>query len=222
MFDGLVDHYDRLNRLLSWGLDRRWRAAACRSLDLAPGSRVLDLGCGSGDLSLALTPRFRVVGLDISERMLRLAARRLAGRAALLRGSVFQLPFPAAAFDGLVSGFVLRNLYDLPAAFAEMARVVAPGGRVALLDAVEPGNPLVRRLFDAYFGRVAPALGALVGQRRAYQYLVRSLAHLPPPRQLCRLLEEAGFSDCRARPLQLGAVTLLTAARRSASEGSES
>jgi len=213
MFDGLVRRYDLLNTVLSLGLDRRWRAAAIGTLDLPPRAKVLDLGCGSGVLSQLLADRATVVGLDVSQEMLRLAQQRMAGRVHLVRGSAFQLPFRGGSFDAAVSGFVLRNLRDLNGAFRELARVLRPGGQIALLDATQPPNALVRRLFDAYFGLAAPALGALVGQRQAYRYLVRSLAHLPPAPELCAMLEAAGFNNCIARPLDFGAVPLFTARR---------
>ena len=108
---------------------------------------------------------------------------------------------------------MLRNLFDLPTAFRELARVVEPGGRVALVDITEPRSRPIRRMFDAYFGTVAPALGALVGKRDAYRYLVRSLAQLPPPADVCAMLEGAGFDEALATPLTAGMVTLFTAMR---------
>jgi demethylmenaquinone methyltransferase/2-methoxy-6-polyprenyl-1,4-benzoquinol methylase len=134
---------------------------------------------------------------------------------ALVQGSVFALPFGDASFEGAVSGFVLRNLRDLRSAFAEVARVLRPGAAVAFVDITEPGHPLVRSLFRAYFDRAAPTLGRLVGRGEAYAYLVSSLAQLPPPQEVCRLLEGAGFERCRARPLTSGVATLFTG-RRSA------
>jgi demethylmenaquinone methyltransferase/2-methoxy-6-polyprenyl-1,4-benzoquinol methylase len=214
MFDRIVDRYDLLNDLLSLGLDRWWRRTAAAAVDVPPGTWVLDLGCGTGRLGLRLAGRARVVGLDVSPAMLSRARETAVGRVAFVQGSAFRLPFASGAFGGAVSGFVLRNLSDLPGAFTELARVVAPGGRIALVDATEPPNPAFRRLFDAYFGTMAPALGRLVGKGDAYRYLVGSLAQIPPSAQVCRLLGEAGFGECRARGLTGGVATLFTAVRR--------
>jgi demethylmenaquinone methyltransferase/2-methoxy-6-polyprenyl-1,4-benzoquinol methylase len=213
MFDGLVARYDLVNDVLSFGLDRWWRRAAAAALRAAPGNRVLDLGCGTGRLGALLSARHPVTGLDISFAMLRQARRRSARRLALVQGSAFRLPFADGTFGGAVSAFVLRNLDDLPVAFEELARVVADGGGIALVDISEPSRPWVRRLFDAYFGVAAPALGALVGKRNEYGYLVRSLAHLPPPEELREMLSRAGFVECRARALTGGMITLLSATR---------
>ena len=213
MFDGLVERYDLLNDVLSFGLDRWWRRAAAAALQAAPGDRALDLGCGTGRLGALLSARHPVTGLDVSFAMLRRARRRSAGRLALVQGSAFRLPFADGAFGGAVSAFVLRNLDDLPAAFAELARVVADGGGIALIDITEPSRPWVRRLFHAYFSVAAPAVGALAGKREEYGYLVRSLAHLPAPEELCEMLTRAGFVECRARTLTGGMVTLLVATR---------
>lgn len=215
MFDSLVDRYDLVNDLLSLGLVRQWRRAVARTLRIAPWQRVLDLGCGTGRLAERLAPRHRVVGLDVSQAMLHAARERLEarGRIPLVRGSAFRLPFADASFGGAASAFVLRNLDDLPGAFAELARVVGPGGRVAIVDITEPRSPVLRRGFDAYFGTVAPALGSLVGRGEAYRYLVRSLAQLPPPQEVSGLLRAAGFARCSARPLFPGTATLWTATR---------
>jgi demethylmenaquinone methyltransferase/2-methoxy-6-polyprenyl-1,4-benzoquinol methylase len=213
MFDGLVDRYDLVNEVLSFGLDRWWRRAAAAALQAAPGDRVLDLGCGTGRLGALLTARHPVTGLDVSFAMLRQARQRSAGLPALVQGSAFRLPFADGTFGGAVSAFVLRNLADLSAAFAELARVVADGGRIALIDITEPSRPRVRRLFDAYFSVAAPALGTLVGKREEYGYLVRSLAYLPAPEELRQMLSRAGFIECRARALTGGMVTLLSATR---------
>jgi demethylmenaquinone methyltransferase/2-methoxy-6-polyprenyl-1,4-benzoquinol methylase len=223
MFDGIADRYDLLNGLLSFGLDRRWRVAAARAVEPGVwcGGRVLDLGCGTGELALTVARRATwatVTGVDLSPGMLGLARRRIADSRharviTLVRGSAFALPFADAAFRAAVSGFVLRNIDGLAEAFTELARVVRPGGRIALVDVTEPPNPVLRRVFDAYFGAAAPALGALAGRREAYRYLVRSLAQLPPPAEVCRLLTLAGFDQAAARPLTGGIVTLFTAVR---------
>jgi demethylmenaquinone methyltransferase/2-methoxy-6-polyprenyl-1,4-benzoquinol methylase len=214
MFDEIVDRYDLLNGVLSMGLDRGWRHAAARAIPiLGPNDRVLDLGCGTGKLGALLAGRARVTGLDVSREMLARARRTNGNRLMLVQGSAFALPFEDAAFAGAVSGFVLRNLDDLMKAFSELARVLRAGGHVALVDITEPRPPLLRKAFDAYFGAVAPALGALVGKRDAYRYLVRSLAQLPPQDEVCELLNGSGFVGSRARPLTGGMVTLFEATR---------
>lgn len=218
LFDDVVERYDLLNGVLSLGLDRLWRRAAARAVVDAHGP-LLDLGCGTGDLTALLAARHAVVGVDVSAGMLARAQRKLRGRAALARASAFSLPFAPGAFAGAASAFVLRNLDDLPSAFAQLARVVRPGGPVALVDITEPPNPLLRRAFDAYFGGMAPALGSLVGKREAYRYLVRSLAQLPPPDRVVAALGNAGFDAVRARPLTGGMVTLFTARRSGEGEG---
>jgi demethylmenaquinone methyltransferase/2-methoxy-6-polyprenyl-1,4-benzoquinol methylase len=213
MFDDVVERYDLLNDLLSLGLDRRWRRRAAEAIRVRPGDRVLDLGCGTGKLGWAVATRARVVGVDVSFGMLSRARRDSGGRLRLVQGSAFRLPFADEVFAAAVSGFVLRNLNDLGTAFDELFRVLAPGATVALVDATEPSYPYFRRLFDAYFRAVAPALGALVGRRAAYRYLARSLAQIPSPEGMGRLLADAGFGRCRAQRLTGGMVTLFTAMR---------
>lgn len=221
MFDDIVRRYDLLNDLLSLGLARSWRMATVRAVAVGPDDVVLDVGTGTGDLARLLSERAgRTVAVDLSHSMLIAARAKARSRAILAEASVFSLPFGDATFDAVVSAFVLRNLEDLEAAFAEMARVTRPGGRVALVDITEPRGPLLRRAFDAYFRVAAPAVGALVGKREAYRYLSRSLAQLPPPPEVCRLLERSGFRDAEARALTGGMVTLFVATRASsAAEG---
>jgi demethylmenaquinone methyltransferase / 2-methoxy-6-polyprenyl-1,4-benzoquinol methylase len=211
MFDDVVPRYDLLNDLLSAGWNRRWRRATATALVVEPGFRVLDLGCGTGRLGELLRPT-PVVGVDLSLPMLVEARRRVGGRA-FVQGSAFRLPFRDRSFGGAVSGFVLRNLDDLPGAFGELGRVVRPGGAVSIVDITEPPGRLRRAAFDAYFRVAAPALGALAGRRAEYRYLVRSLANLPPPERVGKLLAAAGWEDVRWRTLPPGMVTLWTARR---------
>jgi demethylmenaquinone methyltransferase/2-methoxy-6-polyprenyl-1,4-benzoquinol methylase len=214
MFDRIVRKYDLMNTLLSLGLDRWWRSRTARVLRVSAGDRVLDLGCGTGKLGMLFVPRrATVVGVDVSEEMLHDARRQHGAALELARGSAFRLPFADAAFRGATSGFVLRNLVDLPAAFAELARVIEPGGTLALVDITGPQDPLLRKGFDLYFRTVAPLLGALVGQRDPYRYLSRSLEQLPGPEGVRELLQEAGFARAEARALSLGMVTLWIAER---------
>jgi demethylmenaquinone methyltransferase/2-methoxy-6-polyprenyl-1,4-benzoquinol methylase len=214
MFDGLAGRYDLMNLVLSLGLDRAWRRAAAKAAASRQGDLVLDLGCGTGDLSAALVRAgARVVGLDASAGMLAAAAARDLRGVDLVRGSAFRIPFHEGAFGGVASAFVLRNLDDLPGAFRELARVTRPNGRLALVDITEPPWRAIRTGFDAYFRVAAPALGALSGHPGEYRYLVASVAHLPPATDLCAELRRAGFERVRARPLTGGVVTLFTGNR---------
>jgi demethylmenaquinone methyltransferase/2-methoxy-6-polyprenyl-1,4-benzoquinol methylase len=210
MFDAIVPRYDLVNDVLSAGMDRRWRRTTVRALHAVPGLPVLDLGCGTGRLA-GQVQGHRVVGLDVSGPMLRVALD--GGLARAVQGSAFRLPFVDAAFGGATSGFVLRNLDDLPAAFAELARVLRPGAGLAIVDITEPTEPLRRKVFDAYFRVAAPLVGGLVGRREAYRYLVRSVAHLPSPAVVAAMLRDAGCERVRWRALAPGMVTLWTARR---------
>jgi demethylmenaquinone methyltransferase/2-methoxy-6-polyprenyl-1,4-benzoquinol methylase len=214
MFDDIVERYDVLNSILSFGLDRRWRRRVADAVQVEGGDRVLDLGCGTGKLGDLLADRAEVVGLDISHAMLKRAREQFGHRMGFVQGSAFRLPFPTAGFRAAVSGFVLRNLDDLAGAFHELGRVVASGGTLAMIDITEPRSRSRQRLLDGYLALLAPFLGGMVGKRRAYRYLVRSVRHLPPAPELCRLLGDAGFEACRATPLTWGRVTLFTAMRR--------
>jgi len=213
MFDSVVDRYDLVNTLLSMGLDRWWRRRAVASLPPLHAARVLDFGCGTGKLGERLASGNEVVGLDLSHQMLVAAERQLGDRIGFTQGSVFALPFEDGAFDAAVSGFVLRNLYDLPKAFSELARVIRPGGSIAIVDITGPRSNWLRGPFDLYFGMVAPLLGRLVGQAEAYRYLAESLAQLPSPEVVCQMLEGAGFSRATTTGMTGGMVTLWTAER---------
>ena len=170
-------------------------------------------GGAGGRLGELLARRHVVVGVDVSGEMLMAARRRLGGRIALVQASALRLPFSDATFAAAVSGFVLRNLPDLPAAFAEVSRVLSRGAPAAFVDITEPAPVAFRRPFDLYFRAAAPALGSLVGKREAYRYLVASVARLPSRAEVSALLRGAGFTGVRARTLAPGMVTLWTAKR---------
>jgi demethylmenaquinone methyltransferase/2-methoxy-6-polyprenyl-1,4-benzoquinol methylase len=195
------------------GFDRSWRRRTAAALDAPAGSRVLDVGCGTGSLGRRLTATHSVVGVDISLEMLRAAQERRASGMRLVQGSASRLPFPDETFGGFVSAFVLRNLEDLDATFIELARVVRPGGGLSIVDITEPRGRVWRRAFDAYFSVAAPLVGRFSRNPDVYRYLARSLPQLPPPERVSSMLEGAGFADVVHRSLAPGMVTLWTARR---------
>ena len=210
MFDRVARRYDLLNRLLTFGLDRRWRRRSVRLLDLPPGSVVADLACGTGDFCGELRRAgLNAVGVDFSAGMLRYATTT----APLVRGDVLRLPLADGAADGAVCGFALRNLVDLDDFLAETARTVGPGGRIALLEVAEPACRLLRWGHRLYFGRLVPVIGGLLSDRVAYRYLPESLRLLPPAEELTDLLTAAGFSDVEHHVFNGGLAQLLTATR---------
>lgn len=210
MFDAIAPRYDLVNRVMTFRMDVGWRRRTVGSLGLAPGSRVVDLAAGTGDLCRQLQSRgLRPVGVDLSWGMLAHAATT----APLVQSDALRLPFPDASVEGVTCGFALRNFVDLPAFFAESARVLVPGGRMALLEVAEPANPVLRWGHSVYFGKVVPRIGGLLSDPAAYRYLPRSVAYLPPRPALLAQLRGAGFTAVERRPLSAGIAQLLTATR---------
>jgi len=210
MFDAIAPRYDMVNRLMTFGLDQSWRRETITALALPENALLLDVACGTGDLSrLARRRRYRVIGADLSRGML--AANHTG--TPLLQADCSRLPFPDGVFDGIVCGYALRNFTDLPAALAETARVVRPGGRLAMLEVDAPTSPFLRTGYDVWFTRVVPRLGAALSDRDAYDYLPRSVAYLPTTPVLRRLLTEAGYSGVGIRPLAGGLSQLISATR---------
>jgi demethylmenaquinone methyltransferase/2-methoxy-6-polyprenyl-1,4-benzoquinol methylase len=210
MFDAIAPRYDLVNRIMTFRLDVRWRRRAVGELGLAPGSVVLDLASGTGDLCIDLgRAGLRPISVDLSFGMLR-ADRSGAPR---VQGDVLRLPIAPAAVDGVTCGFALRNLVDLPAFFTELGRVVRPGGRIALLDVGVPSSRLVRWGHGVYFGRVVPRIGGLLSDGAAYRYLPRSVAYLPSADEMLAGLRRAGFPDARHDDLSGGITQLLTGTR---------
>ena len=216
MFTRIARRYDVMNALMTGGRHHAWRRIAARAVVAAPPGRVLDLATGTADLAFAvrrLDPARRVVGADFSEGMLTQGRRKLVEArepgVCLLAADALALPFPDRTFAAVASAFLLRNLDDLDAGFAEMRRVTMPGGRVVALDIVQPSLPGWSTLFNVYFHRVVPEIGALVaGDRRAYTYLPRSVARFVTPIELSRRTENAGLRDVRHRRLGLGTIAL--------------
>jgi demethylmenaquinone methyltransferase / 2-methoxy-6-polyprenyl-1,4-benzoquinol methylase len=210
MFDAIAPKYDRLNRIISFRLDVRWRKRALRELALTPGSIVLDLASGTGDMCVDLAKvGLRPFSMDLSFGML--AADR--SGAPRVQTDILRLPTAAASVDGVTCGFALRNLLDLGDFFVELARVVKPGGRIALLDVSTPPNRVLRFGNSIYFGKVVPKIGAVLSDGAAYAYLPKSVAYLPPPDEMVAMLRTAGFADATHRQLSGGLTQLMVATR---------
>jgi demethylmenaquinone methyltransferase/2-methoxy-6-polyprenyl-1,4-benzoquinol methylase len=219
MFGRIVPRYDLMNRLMTMGMDGRWRRLAAQAAQPA-GGVALDLATGTGDLALELRAQGArwVIGADYSEPMLVAARAKLRDRGAtgieLVLADALDLPFADESFDCVTSGFLLRNVVDLPRALREMRRVLRPGGRAVSLELshMRPG-PLASA-FDAYFQHVVPWVGGVIsGDRMAYRYLPASLAAFPDAQRLGALFREAGFAEVTWRRLALGSVAIHTARR---------
>jgi demethylmenaquinone methyltransferase/2-methoxy-6-polyprenyl-1,4-benzoquinol methylase len=220
MFDRIAPVYDVMNTLMTAGLDARWRQAAIAAAWLGPGMRVLDAACGTGKLTRAaaarVAPGGEAIGIDLSEAMLRRATRAGRGRGTVrpryLAADALALPFadggPAGGFDAVTIGFGLRNLADYRAGLAEMRRVLAPGGRLVVLEIAEPRGGLPRLLYRTWFRRVVPLLGRLARRGSAYRYLPDSLRAYPPPEAVAGLMAEVGLTGVAWRYLPGGMATL--------------
>ena len=209
MFDRIAPVYDAMNRVMTAGLDQRWRVLTAAAV-VRPGDRVLDACCGTGDLALAdRDAGGHVTGLDFSEPMLE-RARRKSDAVEWMRGDLLELPFEDGSFDAATVGFGARNVADLGRALAELRRVLRPGGRLAILEITTPRGPL-RHFYRLWFDRVVPLLGKALPGGSAYTYLPASVRRFPDAESLAALLEEAGFKGIRYRFLAGGIVALHTA-----------
>jgi demethylmenaquinone methyltransferase/2-methoxy-6-polyprenyl-1,4-benzoquinol methylase len=223
MFDAIAPRYDLLNRLLSAGIDRRWRARAIRSLELTGRETVLDICTGTADVALEAVKQpagaRHVIGVDYAAAMLALGrskveAARATRRIALVRADAMRLPARDTSVDAVTVAFGIRNVERPEAACRELARVLRPGGRLAILEFAMPRVPALRTVYAWYFTRILPLVGRLVsGHRAAYSYLPASVGAFLPPQEFARLLERAGFRAVRAMPLTFGIVYLYTARR---------
>jgi demethylmenaquinone methyltransferase/2-methoxy-6-polyprenyl-1,4-benzoquinol methylase len=220
MFDRIAGRYDAMNRVLSFGLDRGWRRRTVRALQLGERPRVLDLATGTGDLAIdiaRMSPGATVIGLDPSREMLAIARRKLARhglteRVTLMRGDAQHLPYRNCEMDAATIAFGIRNVPDRSKALRELARVVRPGGRIAVLELNEPRE---KGMFAAaariHTHHVVPRLGAWLSGAREYKYLQASVAAFPPPAEFADLMRASGLDVLEVRPLTFGVCTLYLA-----------
>jgi len=209
MFDRIAPVYDLMNRLMTAGLDQRWRRMTVEAA-VRPGDRVLDACCGTGDLAVAVHEAGgRVTGLDFSERMLE-RARRKSSSIEWMRGDLLELPFEDASFDAATVGFGVRNVDDLPRALSELRRVLRPDGRLGILEITRPRGPLAP-FYRLWFDGVVPLLGKLLPGGSAYTYLPASVRRFPGPVELAEMIAAAGFRDVRVQLFAGGIVALHTA-----------
>jgi demethylmenaquinone methyltransferase/2-methoxy-6-polyprenyl-1,4-benzoquinol methylase len=204
MFDRIAGRYDLLNSLMTAGLHHAWRERAADRAEVSPGDSVLDVCCGTGDLSFALAQRVspggHVVGCDFSEQMLDLARGKGADRGAQVRfewADALDLPYGEGRFDAITVGFGVRNFADRDRGLREMARVLKPGGRLVILEFTEPKRPPFSTFYSLWFDRIVPVLGRLTPNPEAYSYLSESVHGFPDPQGLAAKMDAAGFERIR-------------------------
>jgi demethylmenaquinone methyltransferase / 2-methoxy-6-polyprenyl-1,4-benzoquinol methylase len=203
MFDRIAGVYDRMNAVMTAGLDRRWRSRAADLALVGPGDRVLDVATGTGDLAFELARRVapggEVVGTDFAEAMLERAREKAAGRPDVRFewGDALALDHPDDAFAAATVGFGARNFADLHGGLRQMARVVQPGGRVVVLEITTPQTPPLSWFYGLWFDRIVPGLGRVAGDEDAYSYLPDSVKRFPGPEGLASIMDEVGLRDIR-------------------------
>ncbi|NIQ11103.1 MAG: bifunctional demethylmenaquinone methyltransferase/2-methoxy-6-polyprenyl-1,4-benzoquinol methylase UbiE [Gammaproteobacteria bacterium] len=213
MFDRIAPRYDLLNRLLSLGIDRRWRRFAVRQLAIPEGGKVLDIATGTGDVALEIGRQtdgsVTIVGSDFTQGMLVLGSEKIADssyhqRILLVNAACESMPHPSNIFDGITIAFGIRNVVDRQAGLEEMARVLKPGGRAVILEFATPRNSIFRAIYLFYFLRVLPWLGGLFSQKSAYQYLPDSVLEFPDRETFSSMMEDAGFENVQVYDLTGG------------------
>jgi demethylmenaquinone methyltransferase/2-methoxy-6-polyprenyl-1,4-benzoquinol methylase len=217
MFANIAPRYDLLNHILSANIDKRWRRRVVRQLGtlLPPDARVLDVGCGTGDLSIEIfeNTAAEVTGIDFCGPMLKLAKTK-APQLQFIEGDALRLPFAEASFDGLTTGFALRNFADVDRGLRELLRVLKPNGYAAILEFSHPANPVFASFVRFYNWRLLPWIGGIVsGSRGAYEYLPDSISKFPDQEGLASIMRGAGFADVRFENLS-GGIAAMHVGRR--------
>ena len=220
MFDRIAGVYDLMNSAMTAGLHHQWRERAVDRANVGPGSDALDVCCGTGDLALALRRRIgpdgRVVGCDFSEPMLELARQKSGEEGLAVEfgwADALDLPYGDKSFDAVTVGFGARNLADLEKGLAEMARVLRPGGRLAILEITRPQREPLSTFYSLWFDRMVPVLGAVAGDQDAYSYLPESVRSFPEPEALAAMIDRAGFNEIRWLLLAGGIIAIHSATR---------
>jgi demethylmenaquinone methyltransferase / 2-methoxy-6-polyprenyl-1,4-benzoquinol methylase len=220
MFDRIAGVYDLMNSAMTAGLHHQWRERAVDRANVGPGSDALDVCCGTGDLALALRRRIgpdgRVVGCDFSEPMLELARQKSGEEGLAVEfgwADALDLPYGDKSFDAVTVGFGARNLADLEKGLAEMARVLRPGGRLAILEITRPQREPLSTFYSLWFDRMVPVLGAVAGDQDAYSYLPESVRSFPEPEALAAMIDGAGFNEIRWLLLAGGIIAIHSATR---------
>lgn len=222
MFDSIAPAYDFMNRAMTFGIDRLWRRRAVRMVADTRPRHILDVATGTGDLAVQLCrtiPACRVTGIDLSEGMLAIGRGKveragLAGRIGLTKADCLALPFADGTFDAVTVAYGVRNFEHIGRGYAEMARVLRPGGMLCVIELAVPRNPLVRPLYQFYTRALIPAVGRLISSdRRAYTYLPQSIAAMPQGDRMLQIMREAGLEKPRLLPLTFGTCAIYTACK---------
>ena len=222
MFGTIAPRYDFLNRLLSFGIDRRWRRAAVRLIKVAQGGRILDVATGTGDVALEIArstdPSVKITGADFSAEMVQLGERKVAvspyaGRIDFKVAPCEDLPFPSNTFDSVTIAFGIRNVVDRRLGLAEMWRVLKPGGRMIVLEFSTPRSALFRNLYHFYFRRILPMVGGLFSTYNAYKYLPDSVLEFPSSEEFCEIMSGIGLKNVHCQPLTFGIASIYTGSK---------
>lgn len=220
MFDNIAPAYDRLNRAMSFGLDRSWRRKAVEMVARTGPASIVDIATGTADFAISLAraiPSANVTGLDLSEGMIaigrdKVAHAGLTDRVTLIAGDCLASPLPEGCADAVTVAFGVRNFADLAAGYRAMLRMLRPGGMLCVIELSTPSSPFVRPFYDIYARGIIPLMGrAVSADRRAYSYLPESIAAVPCRADMCRLMTDAGFSEASFRQLTFGVCTIYTA-----------
>lgn len=223
MFDSIAPAYDFMNRAMTFGIDKLWRAKAVKLIGRQSPKAILDVATGTGDLAIKLAKTLnieKVTGIDLSEGMINVGRKKvidagLSNKIEMVQGDCLALPFADDTFDCITVAYGVRNFERLEAGYKEMLRTLKKGGMLCVIELSTPTSPIVRPLYKFYTRHIIPFVGRLVSKDvRAYSYLPESIAAVPQGNEMLALMQNAGFADCKYRPLTFGTCTIYTAFKR--------